>query len=99
MRRSCRNFFKFSALFATFFVGGFAYADQAPNPRSAVANVSNARSGGRVVRRDVAENVVSRAVARRVTPTATARSASSNVVNTTSARSALRQNTVARSAT
>lgn len=97
MKRSCCDFFKFFALFATFFVGGFAYADQAPNPRSAVANVSNARSGGRIVRRDVADNIVSRSVARRATPSATARSASSNVVNATSARSAVRQNTVARS--
>ena len=99
MKRSYRDFFKFSVLFATLFVGGFACADQAPNPRSAVASVSGARSEGRVAKRVVpggqggSRGLVGRS------GVVNARSASSNVVNATAARVGVRQNsaTVARS--
>ena len=98
MKRSCCDFFKFFALFATFFVGGFAYADQAPNPRSAVATSSASRADGRVLKRSVSggQNVSRGLVGRSGTSVSSARGAG-NIVGASVARGGVRQNSVARS--
>ena len=98
MKRFGCVFLKFSALFATFFVGGFVYADQAPNPRSAVSAPTVARAEGRVSKRSVVggQNISRGLIGRSGANMSGARSAS-NVASAPVARGAVRQNSVARS--